>query len=257
LNKFDPAKNKFIHAFARFSLPQNAFSTATTFDNFGRQTSQTVNVDGNYNFNSFFGIGFPLKKYKFNIDGNVRSNKRNAFINNSKSTTYTTNFGGNFKFNYDPNDNIDIVLNSGLGYNIGKNNLNINQNTKYYNWDSGLEATFQLPYGFEISSDVSFNRFYGLSNGFNRYFTLWNASIGKSFLKDNTLEIKLLAFDILKQNQGINRDITAQYIEDESAKNLTQYFLLQATYHLNKAGRPENKMGGMRMNFGGGRGGRD
>ncbi len=249
LHKFNTEKNKFVHAFARFALPQNAFSTATNFDNIGRQTSQTINVDGNYTLNSYFGIGFPVKKLKFNIDGNVRSNKRIALINNLKSATYTTNLGSNFKLNYDPSENIDIVFNSGLGYNIGKNSLNSQQNTNYYNWDTGLEMTLQLPFGFELSNDVTFNRFYGLSSGFNRYFTLWNASIAKSFLKDKTLEIKLLAFDILKQNQGVSRDITAQYIEDTRAKNLTQYFLVQATYFLNKAGRPDPKQEGRRSEF--------
>ena len=250
-HQFDTEKNKFIHAMARFALPQNAFSTATVFDGKGRQTSQTINVNGAYNYSAFFGVGVPIKKVKINFDGSLRGNKRIAFVNNVRSESFSNGIGGNLKLNYDPNEKIDIVLTSGLSYNFAKNNLNTLQNTKYYNWDSGLEATFQLPFAIELRSDATFNRYFGLSNGFNSAFTLWNASVAKSFLKDKQLELKISAFDILKQNQNVSRNVTAQYIIDERALNLTQYFMLQATYFLNKAGRPDPKKDSMRMNFGG------
>jgi hypothetical protein len=249
-HQFDTEKNKFVHAMVRFALPQNAFSSSTVFDGKGRQTSQTVNVNGNYNYSAFLGIGQPIKKVKLNLDASLRGSKRIAFVNQVRSESYSNNIGGNVKLNYN-NDNVNIVLTSGLGYNFAKNSLNLQQNNQYYNWDSGAEATFQLPLSIELSSDATFNRYYGLSNGFNQAFTIWNASVAKSFLKDKQLEIKLSAFDILKQNRSINRDVTAQYISDERALNLSQYFLLQATYFLNKAGRPDPKKDGMRMNFGG------
>jgi hypothetical protein len=252
-NKFDPAKNKFFHAFARFALPQNAFSTASIFEPQGKQISQTINVDGNYNYSSSVGIGMPIKKVKINLDGSLRGNKRSAFVNQIRSESFTNSIGSNLKINYNANEKIDLSFNSGLAYNFAKSNLNLSQNNQYYNWDSGVEATVQLPLGVELSSDVTFNRYYGLSQGFNRYFTLWNASLAKSFFKDKSLEVKLSAFDILKQNQNINRDVTAQYIVDERGVNLTQYFMLQATYYLNKSAY-ENRADMGRRRGSGGRG---
>lgn len=249
-HKFDTEKNDFIHAMTRFALPQNAFSTATIFDGKGRQTSQSINVNGNYNYSAFLGVGTSIQKVKLNIDASFRGNKRIAFVNKARSESYTNSIGGNLKLNYN-NDKIDVVLTSGLSYNLAKNNLNLRQNNQYYNWDSGAETTFQLPFAIELSSDATFNRYFGLSDGFNQAFTIWNASLAKSFLKDKQLEIKLSTFDILKQNRSINRDVTAQYISDEQALNLSQYFMLQATYFLNKAGRPESKKDGGRTNFGG------
>lgn len=253
-SKADIQRNRFVHFYSRFSLPQNAFSTATTLDKTtGRQTSQTINVAGNYNFSSSLGVGFPIQKFKFRVDGNASSNKRNAIINALTSSTYSNGLGSNLSINYDPNDYVDISVQSGLNYTQGKNTTNAAQNTNYYNWDSSVEGTFQLSWGVELSSDISWVRYYGLSSGFNRNYAIWNASIAKSVLKDNRLELRLTAFDILKQNQNINRTISAQYIEDERNVNLTQYFMFQATYFLNKAGRPESKNGrdGMRMMFGG------
>lgn len=254
-NKFDPEKNKFFHAYGRFSVPENAFSTSTVFGAQGRQESQTINVNGNYNYSTYLGVGMPLGKIRMNADASLRGNNRVAFINYQRSVSLTNAIGGNLKFSYDPNEKIDIVVSSGLNYNIAKNNLNISQNNRFYNWDSALECTVQLPWGIELSSDVSFNRFYGLSGGYNRYFTLWNASVAKSLLKDKTLEIKLSAFDMLKQNQNINREVNAQYIEDQRNINLTRYLMLQATYFLNKAGRPEPQKDGPHMGWGNRRGG--
>ena len=72
-------------------------------------------------------------------------------------------------------------------------------------------------------------------------------SAGKKVLKNQKGEIKVSVFDLLKQNQSITRNITANYIEDLRNQVLTQYFMLHFTYNLRNFGtaaaRQQNRQG--------------
>jgi hypothetical protein len=79
----------------------------------------------------------------------------------------------------------------------------------------------------------------GLSAGLDRTFTLWSASVGKKFFKDKTGEIKFTVFDLLKQNQSLNRTVTNTYLEDVRTEVLSQYFMLTFSYNLRNFGTPK------------------
>jgi hypothetical protein len=68
---------------------------------------------------------------------------------------------------------------------------------------------------------------------------LWNAAIGKKFLKKQAAELKLSVFDLLKQNQSITRTVTETGIEDYQSQVLQQYFMLTFTYSLKNFGVPK------------------
>ena len=93
--------------------------------------------------------------------------------------------------------------------------------------------------GWFVQNDLTGQVYNGLSGGFDRTFTLWNASVGKKFFKNRTGEVKISVFDILKQNQSINRTITDTYIEDSQSKVLRQYFMLTFSYNLKNFGKPK------------------
>ena len=69
-------------------------------------------------------------------------------------------------------------------------------------------------------------------------YWLWNMSVGKKFLKDKKGELKLTAFDVLKQNVSFSRvaeDVNTIYTQRSQV--LTQYFLLTFTYNLRNFGK--------------------
>ena len=76
-----------------------------------------------------------------------------------------------------------------------------------------------------------------MAAGFNQSYWLWNMGVGKKFLKDQSGEIKLSVFDLLKQNSSITRSITETYIEDVQTDVLQQYVLLTFTYKLKNFGK--------------------
>ena len=64
-------------------------------------------------------------------------------------------------------------------------------------------------------------------------------SVGKKFLKDRKGELKLTAFDVLKQNVSFSRSVSddANSIYTQRNQVLTQYFLLTFTYNLRNFGK--------------------
>ena len=87
------------------------------------------------------------------------------------------------------------------------------------------------------STDVNNTLYEGLGTSFDRIFTVWNAGIGYRFLEDRAAEIRITIFDILNQNDAINRSINDISIEDSRTNALRQYALLTFTYDLKAFGK--------------------
>jgi Tfp pilus assembly pilus retraction ATPase PilT len=77
------------------------------------------------------------------------------------------------------------------------------------------------------------NTYYsGLSESFNQNINLLNGALAFKFLKDNQAELRLFVFDVLNENQSIQRNITETYIEDTQTNILQRYFMLTFTYNI-------------------------
>jgi hypothetical protein len=61
-------------------------------------------------------------------------------------------------------------------------------------------------------------------------------SVAKKLMKNNAFEIKVTAYDILKQNKGINRFIGENYFEDVRSNVVPRFFLLSVCYNFNRMG---------------------
>jgi hypothetical protein len=61
---------------------------------------------------------------------------------------------------------------------------------------------------------------------------VWNASVGKKFLKNQAGELKVGVYDILNQNSNISRTVTASSITDTRTNAFQRYFLVLFTYSL-------------------------
>lgn len=86
--------------------------------------------------------------------------------------------------------------------------------------------------GLVLQTDLNHFYYNGLSAIYNQNYLLWNAAIGYKFLKNRVAEIRLSAYDLLKQNNSITRNTTETYYEDVQTNVLQRYFMLTFTYNL-------------------------
>ena len=135
-----------------------------------------------------------------------------------------------------------------------KTSSSITGANNFVNQAAGLQINLLGKKGWFLQNDISYQTNTGLSAGFNQQYGLWNAAIGRKFLKKQAGELKLSVFDLLKQNQSISRTIDARYIEDAQSVVLQQYFMLTFTYSLKNFGKakPSTKTdNNVEMNRGG------
>ncbi|WP_025762078.1 TonB-dependent receptor [Dyadobacter tibetensis] len=205
----------------------------------GSKLTAPVNMDGTWSARSFFAYGKPVSKLKLNVNLTTGLNYTRApgLVNNiaNFSNTYAASQGVVLSSNI--SEKVDFTLSYSANYNVVRNTIQPNLNNNYFTQGITGGVNWIFGNGFVFRTDFNNQSYRGLGEGFNQNFTLWNASIGKKFLKNNAGELKLSVFDILKQNNSISRDITETYVQDLSNTVLTQYAMLTFTYTLRNFGK--------------------
>ncbi|MCH5600255.1 outer membrane beta-barrel protein [Niabella ginsengisoli] len=234
----------------------------------GSQFSKPINLNGYKQLNAFLTYSFPFNAIKsnLNLSGGFTYVDRPGSINNLITKTTNNALSGGIVWASNISEYVDFNLNYNANFNNAKSeypdelvlqNLVRNSNTRYINQSAGVFLNLLSKNGWFMQNDVSNQTYSGLSEGFNTSYWLWNAAIGKKFLKNKAGELKLSVFDLLKQNQSVSRSIGANNtITDEQSRVLQQYFMLTFTYSLRNFGKGKasssNNEGGEKREWRGG-----
>jgi hypothetical protein len=209
----------------------NDIVSYATYDNTtGGRVTTYKNVNGNYNADMRMMVNTPFfsKKFTFNSSTMASYAKSNGFVNAEKNTNKNLVLfeRGGFDFR---SDYVDLGINGNITYNKATNSLQTSSNLETYTYGVGGSTTLYLPYNFQVQSDITWSANSGYSSGYKLNETLWNASLSKSFLKDQgTLQFKI--YDILKQRSNISRTVTASATTDTQYNTLNSYFMFRFIY---------------------------
>jgi hypothetical protein len=208
----------------------------------GSQLIKPVNLDGYKNIRTFLTYSMPIKAIKttLNLNAGVSYSRLPGLQNDQKSTTDNIVYNTGIVLASNISQYIDFNINYSLSLNDANNSLNSSLDNRFINHVSGATLNLLSKTGWFVQNDVTNQTYTGLSEGFNQSFWLWNAGIGKKFLKNKAGELKLTVFDLLKQNQSISRTVTSDGIEDRQSLVLQQYFMLTFTYNLKNFGTPKS-----------------
>jgi hypothetical protein len=232
----NPFRNKSFFWFSSYSFTNNRIVNYDVIDSFGRKTTKPVNVDGVYNLMNDISAGWPLRfiKATMNFNTGFGYSKTIQFINTARNNIYNVSVDPNLEITKSFKDKFDLTVGAGFTYNKAKYSLQSSLNNSYFTQDYSIDAGWQLPRNFYLSTDFRYTISTQRSAGFNAKVPLWNASFSKLFLKYNRGELKLSVYDLLNENQAIVRNTNSNYIEDQNNRVLKRFFLLGFTYSLNK-----------------------
>ncbi|WP_205508191.1 TonB-dependent receptor [Longitalea arenae] len=240
LNYFsvNPFRNRNLFAFLNLRRTDNKIVDADTIDSLGVKTTRPVNVNGAYDLSGSIHLGLPLRFLKgtVNMSTNGNCTKYSTFINDAENMISTITMGPELRLDINATEKLDLSLSAGVNYYRTQYGLQRSLNTEYLNQQYRAEINWQLPRRFFFNTEFTYAINSQRASGFNTKVPLWNAFISKQFLRFNRGEIKLSAFDLLKQNIGVSRSSSQNYIEDKRVTNLQRYFLLSVTYSLTKNG---------------------
>lgn len=228
---------KNLFGFLSYSQIHNGFGNADIISANGARTTMPVNVDGNFFLIGNINAGLPLKKLKSRIDFGIGYNqmRTNNLVNGANNRIDNKTITPNINYNFSLDSIVDIMLTARLGITQANYSLQPQLNTRFYQHQYGIELTNYLPGGLLLNNNFALTINAGRSDGFNNNISLWNIYLAKSFLKYKRGELKFSVFDVLNQNQGINRTANQNFIQDTRYNVLQRYYLLSFSYRLHKA----------------------
>lgn len=238
-NQFNAVSNRSVFAMLSGTQVQNRIVSSTIFDARGVQTTRPVNADGYRTVNGFLSLGQRLGWHKLNLNLTTNGNftQSRSLVSEQWNQARNWSLGQGLSVNTAFNDRLEFGLDANLTYLDARYSLLPQQNTSY--WTQTLEADvfWQLPGRFTFSSDLWLTRYAGRSAGFNQAVALWNVALTRQLFKNKQGELKLQAFDLLKQNRSVVRNVTDTYLEDVRSRVLTRYFMLSFGYNLRSFGK--------------------
>ncbi|WMJ72630.1 outer membrane beta-barrel protein [Cytophagaceae bacterium ABcell3] len=200
----------------------------------GAQLTRPVNLDGYYSLHSFSSYSFPVKVIKSNLGLNFRAGhtRRPGLINNLLNYSYNNNFGLGFTLGSNISQNLDFTIASNTNFNFVENTLRSDLNTSFISQSTQFSFNWIFWKGLVCRTTINHQLYSGLAEGFNQSFFLWNMSIGKKIFNNQRGEVTLSVYDLLGQNNNIQRVVTEAYVEDVMTNVLQRYIMLNFTYNL-------------------------
>lgn len=212
---------------------QNSIINKVTFDpTTGGRTTTYENVNGVWNAMLMNMVSLPFgasKTWYFSSHTFLRYNQTQGYNNGM------LNRSGNFSLNMAPgiafrNGEFDLELRPRYGYQTTHNTVTVASNRNVHTYGGIFNGQWSSAFGLVISTDLSFSATSGYTNGYDTKQWRWNGSVAYQFLRDRAAAITISVFDILGQSKSINRNVTANYIEDTYNNSLGRYGMATFTY---------------------------
>ncbi|MBL7813578.1 MAG: TonB-dependent receptor [Saprospiraceae bacterium] len=199
-----------------------------------RTTTKPINLSGGQRTNLWSWINYPIIKTKLNINGNINLNASTSpsFVNNVSNET--TNFGGNISMGLNATPNAKLILSvrgsyrfSNIEYSIQKE-----QNQKIRNQSIDASIKWNFAKKTFLESNFNYAAYQNERFGFDQKIPIWNLSVRYLLMKNNKLEARLAAFDLLNRQLNITQTGTQNYVITNTAQTLRRYFMLSLTYNM-------------------------
>lgn len=244
-NAWQALSGRYIWSGFNASITNNAFANSTTYDNFGRTVSKTVNVDGNLFGNLYFGAGIPFLSRKLEIEPNANAsyNRYTNFISGAKNITQNTALSGGLDFSVKL-DSLEITIGNTYSYTNPVSSLSSVSNKPYSSQRYEFDLEWQLKRHFTIKIDANYSINSQRATGFNKNIFIVNAEFSKAFFKTENLIITLSGNDLLNQNLNLSRQVNGNIVTDNYTSIISRYFLLKLTYKFNNNKTKEDEFKG-------------
>ncbi len=252
----DVISSKTIYAADTMDLASQGFNVVLLP---GSQLSYPVNLDNSYSLTTVINVSYFLKPIKSNVSLTINPGYSlspqysQMFLN--KQNSYS--LFGSLSLTSNISANVDFNLSYNGSYTLAKSSLDFIKDRE--SWNHGFNGRVNLIFwkGIVFTTDLSarFNGGTDMSADYTKDYYVWNASLGKKFLKNNAAEIRVGAYDILDQNNSISRSVSASEIVDSRTNAYRRYFLVLFSYNIrSKRAQPQQSSSPGRGQFGPGMG---
>jgi len=239
-NVFDPYTQKSFFINANIRQTFNAIVNSDSIFRNGARLTTYENANGVYNASLNGNMGFPIKigesRANLNLGSGISYARNVNFLNKQANRISNLTLSQRASITYLYKELFDVSFGGNINWNKAEYSLQQSQNTNFLSYGADVDMNWFFPKGFTLGNTVAFTANTGRAAGFNPNFTLWNAYLAKSFLKNKKGELRLTVFDLLNQNTGVDRNVSGNFVQDTRYLVLKRYVMLTFTYNLSKFG---------------------
>lgn len=239
-NSYKPITGSYLWSSVYFGITNHDISNSITYDSLGRTITQPVNINGNYNSGFYFSSSFPVFNKLLEISPNINGNhsKQSSFVNGIRSTTMEYSLGPGLDISVETDD-LEFTVGASYDYNKSESSLSTLSAKPFTTARYHAELDWELPKKFIFTTSANYTANDRRTQGYNINYLIWNASLGKTFLKRENLIISVDAVDILNENISTRRTIQDNIITDIKTNVVGRYILLKAVYKFNSSKEKE------------------
>lgn len=216
-----------------------------------RNETRYVNINGNSSRNADYSITKSLnnRAYSLAFSGNIANANRVSMSNNIKNSAVTWGFKESFGPRINPTSWLEI--NPYISYDYNKTNyslpqsIDVNQKISALSLDGNIYFLKNFQFGYALSK----NYVSGIGNNVTNNPFIINTML-ETRVFNNKATLQLRVFDLLNQNNFINRSITANGISETLTNPNSRYIILNLSMNLqkwtgavNRKGKPVKRRG--------------
>lgn len=225
-----------------FNSTQNQIINETFYDSVGRQISIPINVNGNYGFSGNMQYSYTWKRKDWTLRMNLGNNgfysSNTSFTNKVKITARSFSIAESIGLNLTYKQVLSFMPSFNIRFNKTLYSTQSLSDADFNTKTFSLSAFWNQPKWLIIENNLQYNYNSEIAPGFKKGVVMWSAALNALLFKKQQGIVRLAVYDILKQNAGVYRSITQNFIEDRQTQILQQYFLLSFIYNLRKIGAP-------------------
>lgn len=237
-NHWNPASLASIGLSGSLNLYDNQIvynQTIEVIDSVGiRTTTRPDNVSGGNQINGYLWSNFPIIKTKLtmNVNGGINTSQAPSFVNGVENETRNNGYNLRAGLSFTPGQKLILGLNGNIRFNKISYSIQQEQNQNIQN--HGLDASLKWQFAgkFFLESNFNYSVYRNDRFGFNQDIPIFNASVRRLLGKNNRLEMRLAAFDILNRRVSISQYGSQNFVMRNVANTLARYYMLSVSYNM-------------------------
>lgn len=243
-NRFNFQNDDSFSANLSVNLYNNNVVSSTTYDENRKGTTTYENISGEYNIN--FNVSYDksykwdLHNFKYGVSLYPEYRNSKGFANSVQYDAKNVRLYNKLFVEWSYGDWLTIMPSYVCTYN----------NTKYHNYqiasadyivhEGMLQTTTYWKNKWTLGNDFIYRNNTNLNRDFRPNYFLWNTSLSYAFY-NKALLAKVKVYDLLNQNIGTSRTVSATYISDSENTVLRRYVMFSLTWKFDKFGNKSNE----------------
>lgn len=236
--KWDQFNFSSLFAFMTINYSRNNIINQTSIDENLVQRTSPINVTDDLTVRTNLSYSRPLRSLGTKIKLFTSNTYQNSiqFINTTKNDLNRYNTSAGFTLENRNKDNYSLSGTARWTYNTNTYSENTEQNLSFLNHSYKIGTRLDAIKSWSFASDFDIRHYAEQNFSPQETIPIWTASISKYFLDGDKGEFKISAYDLLNQNQSINRISNENYVQNETINTLGRYFMASFLYSFTSAG---------------------